>query len=316
MRFWLSLNFEPMDQLLDHARDAEAFGFEGVVLPDHVVIKDGPRTPHPKGYPLQADEPFLDPLCVFSAMAAVTTRLRFLNYVYVVPLRDPFSLAKQAGTVSVISAGRFVLGTGTGWLREEFETLGPDFASRGRRMDEMLAIVRDFWDDGYAEHHGEHFDFPRSGMFPVPPSRVPIWIGGHSMVAARRAARFDGYMPMTPLDEPTIQQFRAIDAIRAELGLTGPFERMAIPPLGGIDAGRVRELEDLGVTSVLVIPWTQSDPSVPYSKKRDAAERFAREVIAPSAPAQSEATQQAQSEATQQAQSEATQQAQRTGSAS
>jgi probable F420-dependent oxidoreductase len=282
VRFWLSLNFEPMDQLLDHARDAEAFGFEGVVLPDHVVIKVGERTPHPKGYPLQPNEAFLDPFCTFSAMAAVTTRLRFLNYVYVVPLRDPFSLAKQAGTVSVISGGRFVLGTGTGWLREEFETLGQDFASRARRMEEMLAILRDFWDDGYAEYHGEYFDFPRSGMFPVPPVRVPIWIGGHSMVAARRAAQFDGYMPMTPLDEATLEQFRTIDTIRAEQGLSGPFERMVIPPPGKIDPGRVRELEELGMTSMLVIPWTQSDPSVAYSTKRGLAERFASGVIAKS----------------------------------
>jgi len=280
VRFWLSLNFEPVDQLLDHARDAEAFGFEGVVLPDHVVIKVGERTPHPKGYPLQPNELFLDSLCAFSAMAAVTTRLRFLNYVYVVPLRDPFSLAKQAGTVSVLSAGRFVLGTGTGWLREEFETLGQDWASRGRRLDEILAILRDFWDNGYAEYHGQHYDFPRSGMFPVPPARVPIWVGGHSMAAARRAARFDGYMPMTPLDEPTIEQFRTIDHLRGDLGLSGPFERMVIPPSGKIDRARVRELEDLGMTSMLVLPWRQSDPSISYSTKRGSAERFASDVIA------------------------------------
>jgi len=281
MRFWLSLNFEPMALLLDHARDAEAFGYEGVVLPDHVVIKVGDRTPHPKGYPLQAEEPFLDPFCAFSAMAAVTTRLRFLNYVYVVPLRDPFSLAKQAGTVSVISDGRFVLGTGTGWLEEEFEALGHDFASRGGRMDEMLPILRSFWDHGYAEHHGEHFDFPRSGMFPMPPARLPIWIGGHSMAAARRAAHFDGYMPMTPFDEPTSAQFRAIDTIRAEHGLSGPYERMAIPPMGRkMDPALVHELEDDGVSSLLVVPWPQSDPSVSYETKRALAERFATDVIA------------------------------------
>jgi probable F420-dependent oxidoreductase len=282
VRFWLSLNFEPMDQLLDHARDAEAFGFEGVVLPDHVVIKVGERTAHPKGYPLQPNEFFLDPFCAFSAMAAVTTRLRFLNYVYVVPLRDPFSLAKQAGTVSVISAGRFVLGTGTGWLREEFETLGQDWMSRGRRLDEMLPILRDLWDNGYAEYHGQHYDFPRSGMFPVPPGRVPIWIGGHSMAAARRAAHFDGYMPMTPLDEPTMEQFRTIDNIRRDQGLSDPFERMVIPPAGNIDPGRVRELEDLGMTSMLVLPWRQSDSSISYSTKRGLAERFASDVIATS----------------------------------
>ena len=187
MKFWLSLLFEPADQLVDHARVAEELGFEGVVLPDHIVVKEGERTPHPRGHPLQPDEIFLDPFCAFSAMAAVTTRLRFLNFVYVVPLRDPFALAKQAGTVALLSDNRFVLGTGVGWLREEFETVGQRWAERGARMDEMLDIVRDFWDDGYAEFHGAHYDFPRSGMFPVPSERIPIWIGGHSMVAARAA---------------------------------------------------------------------------------------------------------------------------------
>lgn len=278
MRFWLQLNFEPMDQLLDHARAAEAFGYEGVVLPDHVVVKADDRTPHPTGYPLESDEPFSDPFSAFSAMAAVTSRLRFLNCVYVVPLREPFSLAKQVGTVAGLSHGRFVLGTGTGWLRDEFETIGPEFESRGRRMDEMLDIVRDFWDDGYAEYHGEHFDFPRSGMFPVPDERIPIWIGGHSSAAARRAARFDGYMPMNALDERTRHEFKEIDKLRSEQGLDGPFERL-VYGWGVSDPGGVRQLEDEGITSLVVAPWTMNDPLLSYADKCSASEKFAARVI-------------------------------------
>ena len=279
MKFWLSLLFEPADQLVDHARVAEELGFEGVVLPDHIVVKEGERTPHPRGHPLQPDEVFLDPFCAFSAMAAVTTRLRFLNFVYVVPLRDPFALAKQAGTVALLSDNRFVLGTGVGWLREEFETVGQRWAERGARMDEMLDIVRDFWDDGYAEFHGAHYDFPRSGMFPVPSERIPIWIGGHSMVAARRAAHFDGYVPMDGLDDRTRRQFEEIERIREAAGSDGPFERMVVWP-GGHDPGVARRMEDAdGITSVLVLAWPLGDPSLTSADKRASVEQFASMVL-------------------------------------
>src|SRR5579864_3206362 len=113
MRFWVSVEPGSIDEMLRFARDAEEIGYEGVVLPEHVVVKVGDRTPHPNGYQLHPDASFPDPLCVFSAMAAVTTRLRFLSMVYVVPLRNTFSLTKQIATLAVLSNNRFVLGTGT-----------------------------------------------------------------------------------------------------------------------------------------------------------------------------------------------------------
>lgn len=279
MKFWLSLIHEPSELLLDHARNAEELGYEGVVVSDHVVIKDGERTPHPSGQPVPADRVWTDPLLTFSAMAAVTTRLRFLSYVYVVPLRDPFLLAKQAGTLAVISHDRFVLGTGVGWLREEFDTVGRDFTTRGKRMDEMLEILRDFWDDGYAEFHGEYFDFPRSGMFPVPNRQIPIWIGGHSTAAARRAAAYDGYMPMRALNDQTRAEYKLIDELREARGLTDPFERMT--SCHGIgDAAAARKLEEAdGITNMLVWPWTLGDHRQSFDEKRALAARFAETVI-------------------------------------
>jgi len=287
MKFWLSLLFEPPGSLLDHARMAEEFGYEGVVLPDHVVVKDGPRTPHPSGYPLQADEVFVDPLLAFSAMAAVTKRLRFLNFVYVVPLRDPFMLAKQAGSLAVLSNNRFVLGTGVGWLKEEFEAVGEDFHTRGKRIDDMFDIMRDFWDDGYAEHHGAFFDFPRSGMFPVPEQQIPIWVGGHSMAAAKRAALYEGYMPMRriteksgALDAQTAAEFRQMDEIRRERGITAHQDRLMMTTFPLDDPGLVRNLMDNGITQTIVEPWQLNDHTTPLDQKRKLAETFAEKVIA------------------------------------
>jgi probable F420-dependent oxidoreductase len=268
--------FEPSHQLLDHARMAEELGFEGVVLPDHLVVLDADRTPHPSGYPLRADEPFLEPLIAFASMAAVTTRLRFLSDVLVVPLRDPFLLAKQLATLSILSGGRVVLGTGTGWLKEEFETVGRGWTDRGQRMDQMLDIMVDLWRDGYAESQGAHFNFERSGMFPIPPDPIPIWIGGHSTAAARRAARFAGYMPMRPLDDETRAEFALIDRLRGDSGASGPFERIVSWPGG--DRNLASQLAEEAIGSVIVFAWPMY-ADIAFEAKRAAAEDFAQDII-------------------------------------
>jgi alkanesulfonate monooxygenase SsuD/methylene tetrahydromethanopterin reductase-like flavin-dependent oxidoreductase (luciferase family) len=228
-------------------------------------------------------------------MASVTTRLRFLSDVIVVPLRDPFLLAKQLATLALLSRNRVVLGTGTGWLKEEFDAVGQGWQDRGRRMDEGLDIMVDFWKDGWAEMHGQHFDLPRSGMFPVPDTPIPVWIGGHSSAAARRAARFDGYMPMRALDEVTRAEFAQIDRIRLEAGLTAPFERIAF--MAEVDRGAADELAERdGIGSVIVRPWEQYSAMgyarksaeagtlvpftpLPLAEKLAAAESFADRVL-------------------------------------
>ena len=295
MRFWLSLNFEPVEQLLDLARGAEEFGFEGVVLPDHIVVPAGDTTPHPSGYPLQPEEAFLEPLLVFAAMAGVTTRLRFLSGVLVIPLRDPFLLAKQLATLALLSSNRLVLGTGTGWLKEEFDVVGREWPDRGRRMDEALDLMIDFWNDGWAERHGQHFDVPRSGMFPIPSERIPIWIGGHSKAAVRRAARFDGYIPMRAFDQVSRMEFAEIDRLRRETGRAGRFERVAYWPGG--DRSTAEELaQGDGIDSVIVFAWEPYSPMMlaekratdqtfgPYqpislAAKLAAAEKFATRIL-------------------------------------
>jgi probable F420-dependent oxidoreductase len=283
MKFWLAAAAMPVDQLIQYGRDAEVLGYDGMMLPEHVVVKVGERTPHPTGFRLEPDADFPDPLCVFSAMASVTTTLRFLPFVYVVPLRNPFHLAKQVATLAALSNNRFVLGTGVGWLREEFETVGEGWSTRGRRMDDMLDIMRDFWDDGYAEHHGTYYDFPRSGMFPVPSEPVPIWIGGHSAPAASRAARFDGYMPMDGLHDRIRREFAAIDTYRAEHGLDGSYERVVVAPLAP-DPGEYRRMEQEDrITGVVVSPsrvWGELEDPHDYAQRRAQAERFAEEIMA------------------------------------
>ena len=169
MRYWLALMYEPTEQFVDLAVTAEELGYEGIAMADHLIIPDGFASVHPSGEKMELESSaFPEPFVMSAAMATATTRLRFLSYVYVLPMREPFSVAKQVGTASLVSGGRVVMGVGAGWLREEFDALGRDPTTRGRRMDEMLDVIADFWDDGWAEHHGEFFDFPRSSMLPVP----------------------------------------------------------------------------------------------------------------------------------------------------
>src|SRR2546430_10223363 len=144
--------FEDNSQLLDIARAAEQMGFAGIAVADHVAVPDGFTSVHPSGEnPFHHRTNFPDPLTTIAAMAAVTTRLRFMPYVYILPMREPFSVAKQAGTVAMLSDYRFVLGVGAGWLREEIVLLGHEPRRRGQRTGPMNDILPPLRDCGIAD---------------------------------------------------------------------------------------------------------------------------------------------------------------------
>lgn len=284
MRFWLPLMFEPTSQFHDIARLAERHGFEGLALADHVLIPEHVASVHPSGEnPFTPETAFQDPLVSIASMAAVTTRLKFMPYVYILPMRDPFSVAKQVGTLSDLADQRVSMGVGAGWLAEEMEVLGHDFHRRGRRLDEMLTIIRDLWDDGWCEFHGAHYDVPRSAMFPVPSGPIPIWVGGKSVAALRRAARHDGWLGMNyDVDEIPVL-LDTLTAARREAGshTRNDFEVMVIPNAVP-DVDRYRELEERGVTSTIGMPWMLGDPAFSsIAAKGEAMARFAETFIAP-----------------------------------
>lgn len=187
------------------ARHLEECGFESIVVVEHTVL----ATRYDSVYPydpsgrveLAADCPVPDPLDLLSFLAAHTNRLGLATGVLVLPNHHPVVLAKRAATVHALSNGRLQLCVGVGWLREEIEACGAAFASRGRRADEQLAVLRALWDSRTecASHHGEffHFDDIVCSPKPVDGQRLPIVIGGHSVAAARRAGRFgDGFQPL------------------------------------------------------------------------------------------------------------------------
>jgi probable F420-dependent oxidoreductase len=254
MKYWILLaQYEPIEDYIQLAQDAEQLGYEGILVADHVVFPETLTTPHPVGHPTFSYDLFPDPLSMIVAMASVTRTLRFATHVYVLPMRDPFPVAKQVATTAMLSQYRFAFGIGVGWLPEEFALMGKDFRTREARTDEMIDILRDLWDDGYAEHAGRFYRFDRCAMFPVPQQPIPIWGGGKSPSAIRRAARCDGALPMNTSFEHGKQLLLALSQARAALGKsTDGFDVMVfLPNLD--DVPRYLELEGLKPTKGAVL---------------------------------------------------------------
>ena len=183
----------------------ESCGFESIVVVEHTVL----ATSYDSVYPydtsgrveLAADCPVPDPLDLLSFLAGHTERLGLATGVLVLPNHHPVVLAKRAATLDALSGGRLRLCVGVGWLREEIEACGTEFASRGRRADEQLAVLRALWTqqpDGVT-HRGEFFQFDDIVCSPKPVAghHLPVHFGGHSKAAARRAGRLgDGFQPL------------------------------------------------------------------------------------------------------------------------
>lgn len=185
------------------AQHLEQCGFESIVVVEHTVL----MTQYHSVYPydasgrveLPADCVVPDPLDLLAFLAGQTRRLGLATGVLVLPNHHPVVLAKRVATLDALSGGRLRLCVGMGWLEEEIEACGTDFATRGRRADEQIEVMRLLWEDRQegASHHGEFFGFDHAMSYPKPASPVPIHIGGHSRAAARRAGRLgDGLQPL------------------------------------------------------------------------------------------------------------------------
>lgn len=287
MKFTLSVAMCPLDQLTGLARTAEECGFHAVALPDSLfyseqVSADYPYTPDGRRM-WDAETPWVDPLVAAAAMGAVTERLRFYTSVLKLGPRNPLLLARQVASVASLTGDRFGLGVGVGWAPEEFEWCGAPYQGRGARVDEAIEVLRLVLGGGMVEHHGKHFDFGRLRMSPAPNRPVPIYVGGHSPAALRRAARVgDGWASaMMTLDElrGTIDR---LAELRRDFGRAGePFEIQAVcVDRFGLDG--YREQADIGVTDAIVVPWVLQGHGfdADLATKQDAVKRFADEVIA------------------------------------
>lgn len=207
------------------ARELELLGCAEVEAFDHVLGADesrwaaGPPPGHER-IPYTYRDPFHEPLVLFSHLAAATSRIGFATTVIVLPQRQTALVAKQCAELDRLSDGRFRLGVGLGWNHAEYEALGADFASRGRRLDEQIEMLRALFAEPLVEREGEWHRLDRVGINPLPRRPLPIWVGGASERAIRRAARLgDGWAINLPGSDPRVEP--ALARLAEELAAAG-----------------------------------------------------------------------------------------------
>jgi probable F420-dependent oxidoreductase len=277
MEYWVNALLVPAEELLPLAQAADELGYTGIALADHSVMPEVIDSQYPGGkLPWDTSMTWPDVWVQIGAMAAVTRRLRFATNVYILPARHPLVAARAVATAAAISGDRVVLGVGVGWMAEEFEALGERFDNRGARANEALEILRMAFEEGVVEFAGDHYEIPKVHLRPAPARPIPIWVGGESPAALRRAARFgDGWISgrspisMKPRIEELMQQREA--AGRAHL----PFALSSSASQSPTDAD-LAAWSDVGIEHLKVQPWTW-EGAAPHGLEAKIAslERFA-----------------------------------------
>ena len=265
------------------AQQAERLGFDSVWVSDHIIL---PREVD-SFYPYAADgvatfrpdEAYYEPLSALNFLAGCTEKVRLGTHVLILPYRNPVLTAKMLATLDVLSSGRLILGVGVGWMEEEFQALGLDtYAQRGAVSDEYIQLFKELWTKDEPEFHGEHYQISGVGFQPKPVQKPhpPIWIGGHTNAAIRRAAKYgDGWMPIglrppailepeelaekiTRLRTQTRRAGRPEDAVTLVFSTEVVFEE-ASGPSRRMMSGRpeqiaadLRQYQDLGVSNIIL----------------------------------------------------------------
>jgi probable F420-dependent oxidoreductase len=247
--------------MLTHlATTAERTGVESIWAVEHVVIPVGYQSTYPYDpsgkIPAPPQVPMPDPLIALAYAAAVTKTLRLATGILILPQRHPLYVAKEVASLDVLSGGRLILGIGVGWLEEEFQALGIPFAERAARTAETVRAMRSLWKPEPEAFSGKFFRWGPLESHPKPVQQpgVPIVVGGHTEIAARRAARYgDGFFPGVT-DEDKLTSLLAI--MREECGKVGrdPATIEITSGRGAPDADSVRRLQDLGVSRFMVPP--------------------------------------------------------------
>jgi len=263
------------DKILAYARRAEDCGFEAFVLPEHGALHPGATIGTME---LPPDLAFADPLECLSFVAAATSRIRLGTAVLLLPYQHPVTLAKRLATIDVLSKGRLrLLTVGVGALPGEASAVGVDYATRGRRADEAIDVMRLLWSGtpSGVSFHGSHFTFDALVSFPQPiGGRLPIHIGGSSRAAARRAgSRGDGYFPggaLTP--EERAVQLRVAHAAAAEAGRDPAALEYTRWGSLAMDRARVSSLAGEGVTRIVLPAGDDLDDLADFASRHGLAE--------------------------------------------
>ncbi len=257
--------------------EADRLGFDSVWLPEHLVmpVEVGASPFGGHAHPtVPSETAFPEPFTFLGFLAARTSRIGLATHVYNIGLRHPFTAARAVATLDLLSGGRALFGVGASWLAEEWDAVGLEFASRGRRVDEALAVCRRLWTEATVEHHGEFFDFAPVAFEPKPAQRPwpPIHIGGDGPSALRRAALDgDGWVPMNHRLDELAAPIARMAELRATAGRPGRVEVTFWGPVR--DPSDFARYAAAGVDRVLARPWRRDEDPV------EGVRRFGSELL-------------------------------------
>jgi probable F420-dependent oxidoreductase len=287
MRFSYAESMCDPAQYVPLAQACDAAGYTSFTIPDSICYPKESDSKYPYtpdgDRQFLADKPFLEPFSLIPALAAVTERLRFTTFVVKLPIRHPVLVAKQATSLAVLSGNRFGFGVGLSPWPDDFRVMDAEWKGRGRRMDEMIAIIRGLATGDFFEFHGEHYDLEPIKLCPAPSEPVPILIGGHADAALRRAACLgDGWMHAGGGAAADLEgALERLAELRLEYGREKePFEIHVIS-MDAYTPDGIKRLEDMGVTDAIVgfrNAYVADDQTL--QQKLDALNRFADHVIA------------------------------------
>jgi probable F420-dependent oxidoreductase len=276
MKIGIALGTVRPERWAEVSCEADRLGYESVWLPEHLVLPvaaDGSPYAGADHPPIPSDVPVFDAFAYLSYLAGRTEQIRFGTHVYNIGLRHPFIVARAVATLDIVSGGRAEFGVGASWLEAEWDAVGLDFATRGRRVDEAISVCQRLWSDPVIEHHGESFDFgpvmfePKPVQSPWP----PMHIGGDGAAALRRAALVgDGWIPMNHTVEQIPAAAARISEMREQAGRPGTVE-ITMGVQSDLDA--LRRAAEAGVGRALVRPWSSGRQTI------DGLRRFSDEVL-------------------------------------
>jgi probable F420-dependent oxidoreductase len=252
--------FGTPELLGEFAVKAEEAGIESLWTVEHVVVPVGYQSRYPYSptgrMPGEENWPIPDPILPLAFAAALTKRIRLGTGVVILPQRHPFYVAKEIATLDVLSSGRAIFGIGVGWLEEEFRSLGISFADRAARTHESVRAIRSLWKDEPEAFAGKFFRWGPVQSNPKPVQRpgVPIVVGGHTEIAAKRAARYgDGFFPAGNDPKRLAQLLGVLEEECRRIG-RDPAEVEISVGAGFADLDQARRFEDLGVARIGIAP--------------------------------------------------------------
>jgi probable F420-dependent oxidoreductase len=190
-----------VDAIREYVEAVEGAGYDHLHIYDHVL---GASPDRPGGWrgPYTSEDVFHEVMVFLGFLAAVTTRIVLAPSILILPQRQTALVAKQAAEIDVLSGGRLRLGVGLGWNPVEYEALGEDFRSRGRRIEEQIDVLRRLWSEPVLDYAGDQHHISKAGLNPLPARPIPIWMGGSAEAAKRRVARLaDGWMINLPFEK-------------------------------------------------------------------------------------------------------------------